>query len=105
MSNPTFSSLLANYHKQHNKFKLRCEEALKNEIRRMLRMNPCLNGFIFAMGYFCFDDKDGAFFDLHNSPKKYQKSLQKCADFLASFGTMTWRIDAYNGELVERTEW
>jgi hypothetical protein len=78
-------------------------EIKKAVLRRMVQV-PRPGGFLFAMGsaFWIRDDGENAEYGEIRNTEDIDIA---CDAFLDAFGSMMWRVDYVDGELVERTDW
>lgn len=84
------------------------EELIKAAVRDRMFKKPYPKTFIFAMGRcFWIDSQDRSTGSDHEGAKVPRRADidEACEQFLESFGSMGWRIDRENGQLVERDNW
>jgi len=84
------------------------EDLIKTAVRDRMSKKPYPKSFIFAMGtHFWVDSQDRYTSSDSNEakvPRREDIDLA-CQQFLDSFGSMCWRIDREDGQLVERDHW
>lgn len=78
------------------------EELIKDAVRKRMNSKPYPSHFSFAMGTYFWSNKNG---DIVHTFSRCDHINRACEEHLGTYGTMTWRIDRENGELVERTLW
>lgn len=84
------------------------EALIKDAVRDRMSKQPYPKTFIFAMGEaFWVDSQDRSTGNDHEGAKvpRREDIDSACNQFLDSFGSMDWRIDREDGQLVERDHW
>ena len=84
------------------------EELIKAAVRHRMSKKPYPKSFIFAMGvHFWIDSEDRQTdFDSNGAKVPRREDIDlACQQFQDSFGSMGWRIDREDGQLVERDNW